>query len=255
MKFCRRIQYADCIVFMAETRIPMYYDWFSEALQQEFEPLQLLKESERGTVTLIRHRASHQKFVLRSFTGNAEVYRKLLNYQCPNLPRTCEVASKDDQNLVLEEYIQGDNMGVMLQDALFTADETRQILRQLCRALWVLHSMGAVQRKVKPENIILRGSDAVLIDFDAARLHKADGGSDTQILGTTGFAAPEQYGLSQSDASSDIYALGILINVMLTGQHPSSQLANGRWGRIVTRCTQVNPDRRYKTVLRLLNEL
>ena len=60
MKFCRRIQYADCIVFMAETRIPMYYDWFSEALQQEFEPLQLLKESERGTVTLIRHRASHQ---------------------------------------------------------------------------------------------------------------------------------------------------------------------------------------------------
>ena len=146
-------------------------------------------------------------------------------------------------------------MGVMLQDALFTADETRQILRQLCRALWVLHSMGAVHRDVKPENIILRGSDAVLIDFDAARFHKADSGSDTQILGTTGFAAPEQYGLSQSDASSDIYALGILINVMLTGQHPASQLADGRWGRIVTRCTQVNPDRRYKTVLRLLNEI
>ena len=146
-------------------------------------------------------------------------------------------------------------MGVMLQDALFTPKETRRILRQLCRALWVLHSMGAVHRDVKPENIILRGNDAVLIDFDAARFHKEGIENDTHVLGTTGFAAPEQYGFSQSDACSDIYSLGILINVMLTGKHPSQQLASGRWGRIVTHCTQVTPSKRYKNVLRLLNDL
>ena len=48
----------------------MYYDWLSDALKQEFESLKLLKESERGTVTLIRHRASGKKFILRSFSGN-----------------------------------------------------------------------------------------------------------------------------------------------------------------------------------------
>ena len=233
----------------------MYYAWLSDALKQEFEPLKLLKESERGTVTLIRHRASGKKFILRSFSGNGEVYRRLLSCEYSNLPTIYEVASEGEQNLVLEEYIQGDNMGAMLQETLFTPKETRRILRQLCGALWVLHSMGAVHRDVKPENIVLRGNEAVLIDFDAARIHKKGEENDTRVLGTIGFAAPEQYGFSQSDACSDIYSLGILMNVMLTGKHPSNQLAPGRFGRIVTRCTQVTPRKRYKNVRRLLDEL
>ena len=146
-------------------------------------------------------------------------------------------------------------MGQMLGGALFSPEEARRILQQVCRALWTLHSIGAVHRDVKPENIILHESEAVLIDFDAARLHKTESDSDTQVLGTTGFAAPEQYGLSQSDARSDIYSLGILLNVMLTGRHPSKKLAKGRFGRIITRCTQVNPARRYQDVLQLLDAL
>ena len=233
----------------------IYYTWLNEALRTEFDALKLLKQSERGSVELIRHRATKQNFILRRFRGNAEVSRRLLNCTCPNLPEIYEVASEGEQNLLIEEYIQGDNMGVMLKDSLFSPEETRHIVRELCCALWVLHSLGAVHRDVKPENIILRGSNAVLIDFDAARLHKDNESSDTQVLGTTGFAAPEQYGLSQSDARTDIFSLGVLINIMLTGCHPSQQLAEGRWGRIVTRCTQVNPARRYKNVLKLRAEL
>ena len=232
-----------------------YYTWLEHALQTEFEMHELLKKSERGTVSLIRHRTSNERFILRSFTGNAEVYHKLLSYESCSLPKIFEVASDEGKNIVLEEYIQGDNMGVMLKDALFTSKETRNIVKQHCCALWVLHSMEAVHRDVKPENVVLRGSNAVLIDFDAARFHKDTRQNDTEILGTTGFAAPEQYGLSQSDTYSDIYSLGILINTMLTGQHPSTRLADGRWGRIVTKCTQVNPAKRYKNVLRLLDEL
>lgn len=224
-------------------------------MREEYEPIRLIKESPRGSVRLIRHKATGKKLILRCFHGNAEVYRKLLDYACPNLPTVYEVVEGEAENLVLEEFIEGDTLGFLLQDALFSIEETRKIATQVCRALWVLHSIGAVHRDVKPENIILRGADAILIDFDAARLHKPEHDNDTQILGTTGFAAPEQYGLSQSDIRTDIYSMGILINVMLTGQHPSKKLADGKMGRIVDRCTHVNPQRRYKNVLRLMEAL
>lgn len=234
--------------------IPIYA-WLSDALEREFELVRILKESPRGSVRLIRHKATGRRVIFRRFTGNPEVYRKLLDYTCPNLPLVLEVASQGQENLVLEEFIEGDTLGFLLQDALFSQEETRKIVRQVCQALWVLHSIGAVHRDVKPENIILRGDQAVLIDFDAARFHKLEAENDTQILGTTGFAAPEQYGLSQSDLRADIYAVGILINVMLTGDHPSRHLVEGRMGRIVDRCTHVNPQRRYKNVLRLMEAL
>lgn len=214
-----------------------------------------MKESPRGTIRLIRHKASGQLFVLRQFTGNGEVYQKLLPYRSANLPTVFEAVQEGENCLVLEEFIPGDTLGFMLQGALFSPAETKKIVTQVCRGLWVLHSLGAVHRDIKPENIILRGNDAVLIDFDAARIHKPEAEGDTQILGTAGFAAPEQYGLSQSDVRTDIYALGILINVMLTGQHPSQKLAQGRLGRVVERCTRVNPRHRYKNVLRLMEAL
>lgn len=231
------------------------YTWLSNILQEEYEPLRLMKESPRGSVRLIQHRATGQKFVLRHFTGNAEVYQKLLGFSCPNLPKIFEVAQQGDENLVLEEFVEGDTLDFLLRDALFSAEETRRIITQVCCGLWALHSMDAVHRDIKPENIILRGADAVLIDFDAARLYKPGGETDTQVLGTIGFAAPEQYGLSQSDVRTDIYALGIVINIMLTGQHPSQKLAEGRFGRVVGRCTHVNPQKRYKNVRLLMAAL
>lgn len=118
-----------------------------------------------------------------------------------------------------------------------------------------LPHMSIVHRDVKPDNVIIRGTEAVLIDFDASRIYKNENREDTQILGTTGFAAPEQYGLSQSDGRADIYALGVLLNIMLTGEHPSRKLASGRMGRIVQRCTMVNPEKRYKNILHLMEVL
>ena len=231
------------------------YSWLSEQLKLEFEEVRLLKEHPRGSVRLIRHRASGKQFILRRFTGNGEVYRRLLDCSCRHLPLIYETAEREGENLVVEEFIQGDTLDFLLQDALFTPAETKRIVRQLCQGLWVLHSMAAVHRDVKPENVILRGADAILIDFDAARLHKPQAEADTQILGTTGFAAPEQYGLSQSDTRTDIYSLGVLMNVMLTGEHPSKHLAEGRMGRIIEHCTRVNPAKRYKNVLHLMEAL
>ena len=229
--------------------------WLAEQLRAEFEEVRLLKESPRGSVRLIRHNVSGKQFILRRFQGNGEVYRRLLGFSCPHLPLIYEAVEQEGENLVIEEFVQGDTLDFLLADTLFTSQETRKIVKQLCQGLWVLHSMAAVHRDIKPENVILRGNDAVLIDFDAARLHKPQAESDTHILGTTGFAAPEQYGLGQSDTRTDIYSLGVLMNVMLTGQHPSKKLAEGRMGRVIQRCTQVNPAKRYKDVLHLMEVL
>ena len=231
------------------------YSWLSEQLRTEFEVVRLLKERPRGSVRLIRHNAGGNQFILRHFQGNGEVYRRLLSCSCRYLPLVYEAAEQDGENIVIEEFVQGDTLDFLLEEALFSPQETKQTIKQLCQGLWVLHSMAAVHRDIKPENVILRGSDAVLIDFDAARLHKPQAEADTQILGTTGFAAPEQYGLGQSDTRTDIYSLGVLMNVMLTGQHPSKKLAEGRLGRVIQRCTQVNPAKRYKDVLHLMEAL
>ena len=61
----------------------MYYSWLSKALKEEFEIIKRLKESERGTVTLVRHRNTGKRFILRSFTGDAEVYHLSLIHILP----------------------------------------------------------------------------------------------------------------------------------------------------------------------------
>ena len=231
------------------------YDNLLEAVHNEYDTIRLIKKSERGEVSLVRHRDSGTRYIFRHFYGCSEVYQLLLTISCPYLPQIMEVGERDGRTVLLEEYVQGDTLRDILECGLLTAAEARQITRQLCSALWVLHSMGVVHRDVKPDNVIVRGKEAVLIDFDASRIYKSAIQEDTQILGTTGFAAPEQYGLSQSDGRADIYALGVLLNIMVTGEHPSRKLAGGRIGRIVQRCTMVSPEKRYKNILHLMEVL
>lgn len=231
------------------------YSYLLSCIDAEYDTIEKIKTSERGCVFLLRHRQNGTRLIFRHYRGSGEVYRKLLEVSCPNLPQILETAERDGMVAVLEEYIQGDSLARLLEGALFTPAEARKIILQLCSALWVLHKLGAVHRDVKPENVIIRGNQAVLIDFDASRIFKRERGGDTQVLGTTGYAAPEQYGISQTDPRADIYSLGVLLNIMLTGKHPSRELARGKLGHIVQKCTMVNPKKRYKSVIHLMEAL
>lgn len=234
--------------------MPMY-DFMMRTIEDQFTVTKTLKEGPRGKVLLLRHRKTGKPYIFRHFTGDGDVYHKLLEISCPNLPQVMEVTEQDGEVAVLEEYIQGDTLAEFLKGALFTPGEVRMVVKDLCEGLWILHSMGAVHRDIKPENVILRETGAVLIDFDASRIYKETRNSDTQVLGTTGYAAPEQYGISQTDGRSDIYSLGVLMNVMLTGKHPSIVLADGKMGRIILRCTMMNPEKRFQTIRHLMNAL
>ena len=232
-----------------------FYTFLTDRIKTEFLPDKMLKETDRSSIRLIRHRTSKKPYVFRQFEGNIDVYRKLLTVDCPYLPRIYEAAQKDGKAAVLEEYVEGNSLQELLETACLTQEQTRSVATDLCKALAVLHGCGAVHRDVKPSNVILRGKDAVLIDFDASRVFKKENCQDTVVLGTTGYAAPEQYGMSQTDARSDIYSLGVLMNVMLTGSHPSRMLAPGRYGRIIRKCTTIDPAGRYRSAVALLEDL
>lgn len=210
-----------------------------------------LKASERGCVYLVRDKETHTRYIYRVFNGSGEVYRRMHGIDCPHLPAIHEVKEENGTVHVLEEYVQGDTLAFLLEGKPLAAAQATQIIIQLCYALHILHGIGVIHRDIKPANIIMRGSDAVLIDFDASRLRKAANTTDTQVMGTTGYAAPEQYGFTQTDARTDIYALGILLNEMLTGQHPSRQLAEGDFRPVIQKCTQINADQRYSSVMEL----
>lgn len=195
------------------------------------------------------------RYIYREFTGSDRVYRRLQPVMCLGLPRIYGVLQSGETVKVLEEYIQGDTLAGILEKGCLNERQAEQILRQLCTALMQLHNMGIVHRDIKPENVILRGDQAVLIDFHASRLENPLHDTDTRILGTSGYAAPEQYGFAQTDARADLYALGVLTNEMLTGCHPSSRLAAGKLRPIIEKCIEVNVDKRYSSAAELVLSL
>lgn len=217
--------------------------------EELYRPIRLLKESRRGSVSLVRHKETGEEFFLRRFRGDGSAYHRMQAIASPHLPVIHHVCEEDGEVLVIEEYVRGQSLGELLCRRTLSPRETRRIALQLCSALSLLHQQDIVHRDIKPDNVILRDGSAVLVDFDAARLFEPGSAADTQVLGTVGFAAPEQFGISQSDTRADIYALGVMLNIMRTGSHPSmGQLAPGELGRIVRRCTMANPGDRYQSV-------
>lgn len=100
---------------------------------------------------------------------------------------------------------------------------------------------------IKPSNIIVGLDDKVkFIDFDIAREYNDAGIKDTELLGTAGYAAPEQFGFAQTDVRTDIYAFGILYNYLLTGKHIQDKFYDGTAGDIISKCISIDPVKRYQ---------
>ena len=135
--------------------------------------------------------------------------KKLAQIKCAHIPEIYYYSEAYGKTYVIEEFISGETLAAELeQGKKFTAEQVRNIALQICEALIVLHGHGILHRDIKPGNIIVQGSGVWLIDFGAAKAEGNTKEHDTVILGTPGFAPPEQYGFTTTDARSDIYALG-----------------------------------------------
>lgn len=204
----------------------------------EYETIKLLKESEKSKVHLIC--SGERKYIRKELSGKHPVYEILRDNPHAGLPELKEIVISEDSTIIIEEYIEGQSAGsVDLSERQF-----RQIVRELCSVLEFLHGRGIIHRDIKPSNILLaRDGHVRLIDFDAARMPREGKEQDTSLLGTRGFAPPEQYGFAQTDERTDIYSLGITLEQLLP-----EKSRNSRYRKILRKCTNLDPDKRYQSV-------
>ncbi len=220
-----------------------YMDDFFKA----YSLVSVLSDKNGCKVMRARNRTLKKDIILRSYPNSIPAYEWLYKIECKNLPIIYDVINSDDGQIVLEEYIEGISIGEVLESGKYRYSGMRKVIQQVCNALTVLHSNNLIHRDVKPENVMItKEGRVVLIDFNASR-KMSEAAKDTVIMGTIGYASPEQLGISQSDTRTDIYSVGILINVMLTGKHPSEELVKGKARKIVLKATRINPDERYQS--------
>ena len=200
--------------------------------------------------------------VQNSDTGKIYVKKTLKHYdrsifdfirreRLKGVPVITELIESDETLIVIEDYISGHSIEELLEKGPLDRDDAIYVINQLCDILKPFHSCepSIIHRDIKASNVIIDNEGKVyLIDFDASKVVIRGKNRDTELIGTEEYAAPEQYGFGQSDMRTDIYALGILINKMLTGKFPSEELYEGDLSDVIKKATEIDPGKRYQDV-------
>ncbi len=164
----------------------------------------------------------------KSFHEEAKLLARLNH---PNLPRVTDHFSDHGREYLVMEFVPGETLASILRNSPppWPVADVVAFAEPLTEVLHYLHSRTPpiVFRDLKPANIMRTPEGQVkLIDFGIARLFKPGQSQDTQAFGTMGYSAPEQYGTGQTDARSDVYALGVLLHQLMTGHDPIAQPFN-----------------------------
>lgn len=204
--------------------------------------------NEEHHIDLVQHQRTKKIYVKKVLdVYSLPVYEYLAGHTVKGLPRIMDFAEEQGQLTVIEEYISGCSLEEKIEDRSLTAASIMRYVGELCDILEQLHHAepAIIHRDIKPTNIIITGLDhVVLLDFNAAKFHSEKASSDTVLLGTQGYAAPEQYGFGSSSPKTDIYALGVLLREMCSALPDTPD----RLVYIAGKCTQIDPDDRFSSV-------
>lgn len=226
--------------------------------------------NKQWAVKEVRKSGSNKKdtLVINSLIAEANLMKSLDH---PALPRIVDIIDDGITIYIVMDYIEGESLDKVLKATLsngefFSEESVIDWAIQICEALLYLHSKNIIYRDVKPANIMLNDDGKIkIIDFGIAREYKGINDKDTKVLGTKGYAPPEQY-VGQSDIRSDIYALGVTMHQLLTGNDPcdnpnfvpvrqiNNSLSEGI-ELIIDRCIEPALENRYQNCADLLYDL
>jgi len=226
-------------------------DFLKKYLGDTFELVDVLKNSEQNFIATVYDKHAKRLCVMkqRALTSRP-IYQILKELDDPHIPKIYRLIELDGKLIVVEEHIDGQTLEEILLYRADMLDENfaAQILLSLCDCLEVIHAKNIVHRDIKPSNIMLAGSQVKMIDFGIARMFKPESRADTELLGTRGYAPPEQFGLfnlGQTDSRSDIYSLGVTIKNLLGEDY------RGKLEKILNRCTSPDPLSRFQSTAEL----
>ena len=215
---------------------------------------------DKGNVILVTEQVTGVRYVKKLLSVyDKSVYGYFMKNPVEHMPKIIKLYEGSNCLVVMEEYIQGNTVEELIEEAPLTEQQAVYIAIRICGILKELHHLpdAIIHRDIKPSNIILSPENEVyLLDMNVAKWYHPDKKDDTRYMGTPYYAAPEQvgFGFSSSSPKTDIYAVGILLNVMLTGKLPKEQKASGRIWDIIERCIRLDAEKRY-TAEELIEEL
>lgn len=194
-------------------------------LLEKYRLIQEIKSSAMSMIYLTQHIYLKSFWIIKKIKSQDTSFENELNIlkqlNHPSIPLTVDVISQGDVCYIIREYVEGLTLEEhIVHCGVLKEEEVLQIGIQLCEVLAYLHQAfdrPIIYRDMKPSNIIIKKDGSVrLIDFSIARYYDAQKIKDTNFLGTKGFAAPEQYGFSQSDIRTDIFGVGATLHYCLT---------------------------------------
>lgn len=202
----------------------------------------------RKNLDLVQNKFTRQLMVRRiSPAADYPVLQTLCRIKHRNLMEIYDVKMQDGVCISLCEYINGMTLDMRVEYYQpFDIRSAKDILCQICDGLSQLHINGIVHRDIKPGNVMITDDGTVkIIDYSISRLIKPEQRKDTTVLGTAGYASPEQFGFTQTNGKTDIYACGVLLNYLLTGKLPNEQLHQGPLTTVIQQCIEIDENKRF----------
>ena len=224
--------------------------------------------NKQWAVKEIRKKGSgkNDEIVVNSLLAEANLMKRLDH---PALPRIVDIIDNGVTIYVVMDYIEGESLDKILNEyGSQPEDKVIEWAMQIADALSYLHSQKPpiIYRDMKPANVMLKPEGNIkIIDFGIAREYKEQNLADTTVLGTKGYAPPEQYS-GQTDPRSDIFALGMTMHHLLTGVDPRNGEAYApvrQWNPelsegieiIIDKCVQPAAENRYQNCADLMYDL
>src|ERR1700683_912181 len=172
-----------------------------------------------------------------------------------NHPNICSLYDVGPNYLVME-LVEGETLAARLRKGALPMGQVLRYGAEIADALSAAHAKGITHRDLKPGNIMIGKGGVKILDFGLAKSTQDETITLTNaVMGTPAYMAPEQMEGKLSDPRTDIYALGLVLAEMATGQRRPAEPLTGQFGHVVERCLEKDPAARWQAASDIKAEL